>query len=146
MQNGDGFDHYAEEHVDQFFDRFATETKLIHLMEKIKWEWVRDYMVGTGWRRSGGICGGGAQYYPPKKEHYYGPTGICVCMKEAYLPEKTLTTNYSLIQQTWNAVRQITQFEQSKSVVLYGQMFMTAQAILEHSDVVTRLGAVAADD
>jgi len=142
MKNEEGkFEHYAEEHVDQFFDRFVTETKLVRLMERIKWEWVRDYMLANGWRRSP-PSSGSAQYYPPKVEHYYGPTGICVLMKERYVPAKTLTTNYNLIQQTWNAVRLITQFEQRKSAVLYGQMFLTAQSILDHSDAVTRMGDV----
>jgi hypothetical protein len=139
----DRFDHYAEEHVEQFFDRFKTESKLIHLLEKIKWEWLRDYMLAKGWRRSPGSEN--AQYYPPEEKNY-GQSGVCIVMKEKWIPQKTLTTNYNLIEQTWRAVRDIARFEKNSRSPSYGDMFTTASSVMEHTDVVTRLGMVSDAD
>ena len=142
MRQGGKWEHVGDESVDRYFDRLLVETRITRKLETVNPRWIVDYMKAKQWRASMVSSHGTRQLYPPEKEPYYGPTGICIIMKLAYVPEKTETENYNEVQQAWRAVKDITRFEGSRSTVTLCEIEKCVQRIIDHVDPVTRLGQV----
>lgn len=129
---------YPVEAVDSFTAELVADSAQGRLIETIKWEWIRDYMLAEGWRRSGGLTGGKAQYYPPKTKYDYGPRGICVMMKEEFLGPSHNEVN----QNRW-AIHKITMWRIQRTKVSRHQETATAHLIIASRSAIEQLGAVA---
>ena len=127
--------HFPTSFVDNFAANWLHETRLARLIETIKWEWLRDYMLNHKWRRAD--CHTHCQYYPPEN---YGPTGVCIIMKEEHIPD-----DHNEVEQNRNAVQHIARWELSKTRADLDDIEQQAQKILDSRAAVDRLASLAGE-
>ena len=139
MRNAsDKQEHFSDRDVDRFAERLMIETRISALMQTIKWEWISKYMLDHKWRRAD--CHSHCQYYPPEDKNRIGPSGLCVLIKEEFIPP-----NHNEVEQAWRAIEQIAKWRGVRTAVFLDDIETQAKLIVAHVDPVTRLGEVAVE-
>ena len=130
-------DRFSTEVVDDYVREMIEESALCRLIERIKWEWIRDYLLDEGWRRSN--VSPTAQYYPPDTESKkWKPSGICLVMRE-----KHIHGDHNYTHQAYEAVRKIARWEFNQhGAIPLNMLAKQAQKILDHRSAVDRLAGV----